>query len=150
MRLSYFDYDGKRYTSGTIIKIKPTRNKRYTLCDEAVFLYYIPEKNWYSIAFGPEDELILSGRDFFNILIGVTKLENTKYTEQICNSIKTENKTATFTQELQIDGMLVAWIWYIFLMILVTFFNDRILGYVGFSIIFFRYRNKKLREAGYL
>lgn len=150
MRIPHFDYDGKRYASGTIIQIKPTRNKQYVLCEEAVFLYHVPEKHWHVIAFGPEDELILSSKDFFNILIGVVKLQNTKYAEQICQNINTEIKDITFGQELQIDGMLIAWIWYIFLMILITFFHDRIIGYIGFSIIFFRYRNKKLREAGYL
>lgn len=54
----------------------------------------------------------------------------------------------TFKDELNVDGMLSAWIWYVFLMITITLFNDRLLGWSMTSLIFTNYRNKKLREAG--
>lgn len=58
-------------------------------------------------------------------------------------------KQRTLKDELNIDGLLIAWIWYIFIMVIGTIFKGNITIWIFTSIIFFNYRNKKLREAGY-
>jgi hypothetical protein len=58
-------------------------------------------------------------------------------------------KQRTLKDELNIDGLLIAWIWYIFIMVIGTIFKGNIAIWIFTSIIFFNYRNKKLREAGY-
>ena len=45
--------------------------------------------------------------------------------------------------------MLVAWVWYIFLMCITTVFMHNIIWWVLISCVFFNYRSKKLREAGF-
>ncbi len=59
------------------------------------------------------------------------------------------NKKRTFKDELSIDGLLLAWIWYVLIMGVAVIFNDRIGIWALASIIFFDYRNKKLKDAGY-
>ena len=58
-------------------------------------------------------------------------------------------KSHTFSDELNIDGLLIAWIWYVFIMVVGSIFYDRIGIWIITSVIFFSYRNKKLKEAGY-
>mgnify|MGYP003292042507 CR=1 FL=1 len=50
---------------------------------------------------------------------------------------------------VNIDGLFIAWIWYIAIMLILFIFYDRLVGWIAVSIIFFNYRNKKLREAGF-
>lgn len=58
-------------------------------------------------------------------------------------------KQLTLAKELNIDGLLIAWIWYIFIMAIGTIFKGNIVIWAWASYVFFNYRNKKLREAGY-
>jgi hypothetical protein len=60
-----------------------------------------------------------------------------------------ENKKHTLTEELSVEGLFIAWIWYIFIMVVAIIFNARIGIWLLASIIFFNYRNKKLKEAGF-
>lgn len=62
---------------------------------------------------------------------------------------KIETKKLTLKDELNIDGLLVAWLWYIFVMAVGTIFNGNIIIWIVASLIFFNYRNKKLKNAGY-
>ena len=63
--------------------------------------------------------------------------------------VKREPRQATLSEELNIDSLLIAWIWYILIMVVLIIFNGRIVGWIFASIVFFRYRRKKLREAGF-
>ena len=63
-----------------------------------------------------------------------------------CNNVK---KKATFKDELNIDGMFIAWLWYVFIMLIATIFKDNIIIWTLTSLIFFHYRKTKLKEAGY-
>lgn len=68
------------------------------------------------------------------------------------SGMQRDNKSAkelTLEKELDIDGLFLAWIWYIFIMVVGTIFRGNIMIWITASIIFFNYRNKKLKEAGY-
>lgn len=58
-------------------------------------------------------------------------------------------KEITLKEELNIDGMLIAWIWYLFIMAISIIFKGAIIIWIIASYIFFDYRKTKLKEAGY-
>ena len=64
------------------------------------------------------------------------------------NNVMPNNQKHTFLQEIAIEGLLLAWMWYIFVMVIAFIFNSRIAIWILASVIFFDYRNKKLRKAG--
>lgn len=146
MREKYFIYKGIKYQSGTILKIKPTSGKANPfpkIFEEATFMFYNTDAEKYCIQVG-ETIYVLSEKGFNDILINPTQKNNIKYIEKVA-----EETRWTFGRELAIDGMLVAWIWYIFLMSISIILKGAIVYWFLISIIFFRYRDKKLREEGY-
>ena len=149
MRQYYFDYKGKRCTQGMIINIKPKANKYGIICNQATFISYIPEKDWYTIMLGPDNHVTLNGNDFFNMLIEITNSVNEPYVLQMQKEIERSSKGPDFKTELCIDGMFFAWLWYIVFMGITTICYGRILGYIFFSVVFSVYRRSKLKEAGY-
>ena len=55
----------------------------------------------------------------------------------------------TLGEEMNVPDLGLAWIWYIIIMAVSFIFTDRLFIWVIASVIFFNYRKKKLREAGY-
>lgn len=144
MRQDYFVYNNNRYPSGTIIIIKKYDIYAHMLCNiKAKFLYCDMERNEYFVEiYGKEYKY---GEQYFKDIFVCVYNQDIKAT----NIIKqTENKH-TFSDELNIDGLLIAWIWYVFIMVVAFIFYDRIAIWIIASIIFFNYRNRKLKEAGY-
>lgn len=146
MKQYYFNYHGVAIKSGTIIKIKPTKGgyKNSQYYEEATFQWYMPDKQLYSIDVNGCN-YILSEKHFYNILIEITNIFDPSCTKKINKN----NNNCSFIKELGIDGMLVAWVWYIFLMCITTVFMHNIIWWVLISYVFFNYRSKKLREAGF-
>ena len=141
MRQDYVIYNGVKYNSGDAIHIlwytngyKNVRN--YT----GIFVDCDEEKDEYR--FTVDGQLYCFNKVCFWRTIRNNPISETYY-------VNKEPRKATFKNELNIDGLLIAWIWYIFIMVLLVIFNDRIVGWIGTSIIFFNYRKKKLREAGF-
>lgn len=139
MKKDYVVCKGKRYSSGDTMDILWYTNgytnvRPYT----ATFLDCDEDKDEYRF-----------------IVDGLTYCWNKVCFYQIVpNNKKTKSniqhpKTVTFKNELNIDGMIYAWMWYILLMAIFTIFNGRIIFWIVTTIIFTNYRNKKLREAGY-
>ena len=104
----------------------------------------MPDKQLYSIDVNGCN-YILSEKHFYNILIEITNIFDPSCTKKINKN----NNNCSFIKELGIDGMLVAWVWYIFLMCITTVFMHNIIWWVLISYVFFNYRSKKLREAGF-
>ena len=146
MREKYFIYQGIKYQSGTILQIRPTigrANPSPKVFEEATFMFYDTNLAEYFIKVGGTVYL-LKKTDFFDILINPTDKLNNAYLAKVV-----QDEKLTINKELAIDGMLVAWIWYIFLMGISIILKGAIVYWVTISIIFFRYRDKKLREEGY-
>jgi hypothetical protein len=147
MKQDYFIYNEKIYKSGTILKVK---QYSYTCrpCEEnAIFISCNPEKNRYEIQirgctyYYPQ-------KIFYDMLIDVTNDTKEIYRQQFPRNTIQKNKKHSLRDELSIDSLLIAWIWYIFIMSISVIFVDCIVVWVCASIIFFAYRNKKLREVG--
>ena len=50
--------------------------------------------------------------------------------------------------ELRIDALCIAWVWYIFIMVIGTIFYDRLMIWGFATFVFGLYRDEKLKEAG--
>lgn len=149
MEQNYFIYNGRRYGAGTTIKVK---NYNYTGnkdCEqEAIFDRVVNNK--FVIRIG--DKRYVYPKDmFYKILLEVDENIDSQYSNKMetYQSSQNVNKKIKLTDEFKIDGLFIAWVWYIFIMAVATIFYSRIGIWILASIVFFSYRNKKLREAGY-
>lgn len=140
----YFVYNGKQYEHGTVIIISSFDVYSRRVCNmKAKFLYYNAESNEYAIEiYGKEYKYNAErfNKDFVRVYEPDIKDMN------LHNQQKQVHK---FSDELNIDSLLIAWVWYIFIMIVGVIFYDRIIIWILTSVLFFSYRNKKLKEAGY-
>lgn len=141
MKEKYFIYKGKRYNSGTTIVIWWTCSYiKSVMRTSATFVEHDLSNDQYVVdIYGKK--YFYSKDHFFSVLCTVVDKEET-------NAPKAA-KSHTFTDELNIDGLLIAWIWYVFIMAIGVIFYDRIGIWILASVVFFNYRNKKLKEAGY-
>lgn len=142
MKRDYFEYNGERYNSGDTFYINwyTTYSSNPNII-KAKFLYYDTETKRYH--FKPEyySETSRPTELFFTLFR--SKIYMTEQNKQ------NESYKATFKDELSIDGLLIAWVWYIFIMAVGIIFYDRWLIWIFASLIFFVYRNNKLKERGY-
>lgn len=141
MKEKYFVYKGKKYNSGTIIIIRwGCTFSRTVMNAQATFIEHDLLNDQYVVeVYGKEH--LYSEKQFYSVLCMVVannKVDTAK-----------EPKEYKIRNELSIDGLLIAWIWYIFIMVVGAIFYDRIGIWILASVIFFNYRNKKLKEAGY-
>ena len=144
MKQHYFLRNGQKYDTGTMIRIKQfnyVTGKLYEI--DAKFISYDFENNKYELEI---NNIIkkYSKNDFDRMLCGIVVENNNEY-----RSYQLVQRNKTFKDELDVDGLLFAWMWYIFIMAIATIFYERIGIWILASIIFFNYRNKKLKEAGY-
>lgn len=138
MKKDYVIYKGKKYNSGDTIRINwYTRGYKagkfpYT----GTFLDCDEEKDEY--------RFIVNGQTYcYNKICFYKTMRDGKEKKPA------EKKKATFKDELNIDGLFIAWMWYIFVMGLSIIFNCRVIIWICASLIFFDYRKTKLKEAGY-
>lgn len=52
-------------------------------------------------------------------------------------------------KDIDINRLVIGWIWYILIMATLTIFNGRIIGWIAASIIFFHWRKKVKEEESY-
>jgi hypothetical protein len=143
VKQNYFVYNGNRYYSGDKLVFRRFSKVSRCLCDvNVVFLYYDTDDCKYYIETYGESHGYTS-EDFYKNIKSV-------YTDRV-EVVETQNKSTdhTFLNELNIDSLFIAWAWYIFIMVVGTIFYDRIGIWVFASVLFFNYRNKKLKEEGY-
>lgn len=136
MMQKYFTANGQKYNEGTIVRIKTDEgSKEMTFYNISNGIYCLKCGNKF---------YYYKETDFCNCLINITNRTDGQYLK---NQQLYKNKP-TNIRELDIDGMLYAWMWYVLIMTIAIIFNGRIVIWSVASIIFFNYRNKKLREAG--
>ena len=144
MKQNYFVHNGKRYDTGTMIVLSRFDYISRKVCNiKSTFLYYNTDTKEYIVEIYGK-EYVYTETDFYNDFLHVYEKN-----KPIANMQNQANVKHTFSDELGIDGLLIAWIWYIFIMAVGIIFYDRIGIWILASIIFFDYRNKKLKEAGY-
>lgn len=152
MKQDYFVYKGKKYYSGTILIFKSGCTRPYGETEyEVVFVAYLPDSNRYLIT-TPGNTACSSYPQnvFYAYLLKVTDKVDSRYANQITNTaFKNKNAKHSFADELNIDSLFLAWIWYIFIMAISIIFNGFWLIWIVASYIFFDYRKEKLRKAGY-
>ena len=142
MKQNYFVYNGKQYNTGEIVTIRFFNHKTKKMCNaKAIFLHYDTDKKEYVVEIYGNEHSYTEDR-FYKSLCNLEDVHTSK-----------EARAApihhTFADELNIDSLLIAWIWYIFVIAVAVIFYDRIVIWVLASVVFFNYRNQKLKEAGY-
>lgn len=148
MKEYHFYYNGKQYNTGTIVVIKSSNRFGDSCVKQVSFMYQDLERE--RVVFKTEGVTCHYPKSqFYNALIDVIDNVDTQATEDVKRNIQKENVGPTIQNELSIDGLFIAWIWYIIIMVVSVLLNDRILAWVGASIIFFNYRKEKLRKAGF-
>lgn len=150
MYVNCFKYNNKYYDYGTIIKAK-IQNKETKI----TFISYNTESKKYLFkinAYNYKDGYYLvsyTEQEFKNSIIEVTDMIDIKYVQwHPLQDNSTANKL-TFMDELKVDGLFIAWLWYIFLMGITFIFIGRIFYWTVISLGFFIYRYGKLKEEGY-
>lgn len=141
---NYFIYNGIKYYSGTIIKIK-----RFGNAKEAVFLGYNKNINQYMVRFDTNNTVFYRSDAFNKDIVEITNRSNKSFIDWAQREDERLHPKLTASREVSINGMMLAWIWYVLIMLVAVIFNDRIGIWTFASIVFFSYRNKKLKERGF-
>ena len=135
----YFIYNNNKYAYGTIILLK---RFDYILNDhypyEATFCFHVVDKDQYVCKI-KNMYCYYTSTEFYNKLIEVTNKTDDEYISFINKRFNVRKK------ELSNDGMLIAWIWYVFIMAIAIIFKDMVSIWILASIIFFSYRKNKLK-----
>ena len=143
----YFYHNKQRYECGTVVVLYDDYFKDTY---ERVFLYYLPDSDMFTLQRKEGGAWLgMSGREFRNNIIEVKN--------EICETMRngfisktgSYNRKPTFKEELMDDNLLIAWIWYVFIMGISIILNDCIAIWIFASFVFFKYRHKKLRERGF-
>lgn len=140
MKQNYFVHNGRQYNAGDLIPFRffdCRVGKSYET--QVKFLYYNTETEEYIVeVYGKEYSYKenLFYKNMYNIASPRAPAVNV-------------NDQHTFSDELNIDGLLISWIWYVFIMVVGVIFHDRIGIWILASVVFFNYRKRKLKEVGY-
>lgn len=134
---NYFEYKGKKYYTGTIF-IMNDHGRQI----EAAFICYNmdTEKYIYKVKNNTIDgcRCTVYEKYFYNHFVSVTDKVDNAVHMPIVKQFK----------DTQIDGLFLGWVWYIFLMIISTIFKDAIGLWILWSVVFFSWRKKKIKEEG--
>ena len=132
MRQNYFVVDGKKYYTGSIFIVNNVGQQV-----EATFVCYEEERNRYVYKINDcicRADLKAFKRNF----VRATDMINTDVHMPITKTKK----------DNEIDGLFIGWLWYIFLMAISTIFKNALVLWILFSIVFFTWRTKKIKEEG--
>lgn len=142
MTQNYCICNGKRYNTGDIVKVFWYNHLygRNPCIKEAIFINCDPDKDEYNFQVDGQS-FCYTQRLFYRIICKKSEDKNNQKQIQI--------NQKSFADELKIDGLLIAWIWYVFIMAIALIFNDCIFIWIIASIVFFNYRSKKIKKGGY-
>ena len=129
---NYFEHEGKKYYTGTVMIVNDFKANQ-----EAAFVCYDTVRETYIYQIG-ECKCHMSEYRFHKNIVQITDRTNSNVHIPEIKSHK----------ECHIDGLMYGWIWYIFLMIVTTIFNDRISMWIMWSVIFFYWRSNKIKKEG--
>lgn len=129
---NYFIINGEKYYTGTIFIINDMGKQVEAsfICydlEHSKYIYKIEECMWHS----PD-------KYFQKNFISVTNKRDNRVHMPVVKKRK----------DLDIDGLFIGWVWYVFLMALSIIFNGTIGFWILFSVIFFSWRSNKIKEEG--
>ena len=122
-----FKYDGKTYALGAKVKIKYK--------NQIVDAYYVG--NGTNGAVFKYNNILFHSN--INDIIEV-------YNDGHYNGFERKKVVPKDSEILKLS---IGWIWYIIIMAILTIFNDRIIGWIAASVIFFSWRRKVKEEESY-
>lgn len=132
MLQNYFNINGKIFYTGTVFIIQDVGKQKEAsfICydtSRSEFVYKIQNCRWHS-----------RDKYFWKHFINVT------------DKIDKNVHMPTYKQrrDVEIDGLFLGWVWYIFLMLISVIFKDAIGFWILISVIFFSWRSKKIKEEG--
>lgn len=118
-------FRNKHYAKGTVAKI------RY--CNQVFIATYKGKMNaTYAFILDNGKEVWIKYKDILSI--------------EVC---KEYIPTQVTPRDININRLVIGWVWYILIMATLTIFNGRIVGWSATSIIFFRWRKKVKEEESY-
>ena len=132
MQRNYIVVHGAKYYTGSVFIINFRKKMQ-----RAVFVCYIPETNKIRCKISGSFWFI-NANDFNNRLVEITNEVDRSVHMPIIRK----------KHDMEIDGLFLGWMWYVFLMAISTIFYDRIGLWIFISIVFFSWRAKKLKEEG--
>lgn len=132
VRYNYLIVNGKKYYTGTVFMID-----FHGKVQEAVFRCYIPKTNRVNVKLSGSGWFI-NADDFRKRIVEITNKVDSSVQMPIIHK----------KNEMEIDGLFIGWMWYIFLMAISTIFYDRIGLWIFISVVFFSWRKKKIKENG--
>lgn len=144
MKQNYFVYNGNKYESGTLIVINYFSYMAGRCYDETgTFLYYDTDEQKYYV------EII--GNQYSYTEESFRKSFRKIRGEIVYHHVHVDKtpKTRTFSDELKIKDLKIAWVLYIFAMLVSVVFYERILAWIFVSLVFFSYRSKIFKAHGY-
>lgn len=134
--INYFTVDGVKYYTGTVFIMK-RGNADQT---EATFICYNTETNMF--CYQPHNSKCnkhwANQQMFQDWFVCVTDKVDDRFHAPV-------EKTRS---DSQINGLLTGWLWYICLMVLAACFKENIGLWIFISVVFFNWRNKKIKTEG--
>ena len=131
--INYFDLNGERYYTGTIFIVKNVFREPTEVC----FVYYDTNSCRYVFKH-KEQKFFWSEHAFYRDLVRVTnRVDNTVHMPQVKQM-----------KDVQIEGLFLGWMWYIFLMAIASIFKENIGLWCLISVIFFNWRSNKIKKGG--
>ena len=129
---NYFEINGKKYYTGTVFIVKRLGEQV-----EASFICYDEVNARYIYKIGICTMLVYDAH-FWNAFVSVTnKRDNSAHMPVVKQK-----------RDLNIDGLFIGWVWYIFLMLISCIFKDVIGLWILISFVFFIWRSIKIKEEG--
>lgn len=139
---NYFLNNDKKFYTGTCVVVRHGGDK----CD-ATFICAIKPVEGNNIK-EPRYVFQLKGPKYhYQLTLRMEDLRErliTVYTDVVDPYVRCP--TTYHPKDSQIDGLPLAWSWYIFLMVITTVFKGQVILWIFYSIVFFRYRSKKVKS----
>lgn len=138
----FINKDGTKYYTGTCVIVKHCGKK----CDATFLCVIKPVKE--TDTKGPRYVFQLKGPEYYyQLTLTIEDLSERLvaiYTDVVDPYVRCPR--TYHPKDSQIEGLPLAWAWYIFLMAISTIFKDNIGLWIFFSIVFFSYRSKKVKS----
>ena len=129
----YFDYNGKRYYTGTVLLVQHQPKKKA----EVTFVCYSEKLDQYVYKYG-DCNYFLNENNFKSKIICVTDKVNNRVHAPV---VKTKDIR-------EISGMHIGCLWYVFLMGISVIFNEAIGLWIFITIMFIMWVKRKVKEEG--
>lgn len=140
MKQDYFVYNSRQYNAGDLIPFMFFDGKiGASYRTQVEFLYYETESKEYFIKVYGKEYSYREELFYRNIYIR----------DNSSSQAKPKTKEHTFSDELKIIDLKIAWVLYIFAMLVSMVLYERVLAWIFISFVFFSYRSKMLKEHGY-